>query len=313
MNILENVEIPEHIQTKAQSLDAKALDSLRQVESNRPLYAAFYLRPDHLETGTYGIVECKERDCFLYGVVFNEDGAIVTRQEKAIAEADYNMREQVQIVATFDYDCPARLNKQAQIDAVTNDFNRLLDADSTTDVECISVSVVKHKSEAELYSNIRAIEVTLPSEIPEIVTENAQALNPETFVDIEPLQGKDAFVARYLNDQNLRCYGQSLISSHTTGKALTGIVIKANGTIPAEAEARELLLGPKPEQASLQRNQATRLLEGLRSIYEDEPDDLERLAKDALCDLRHYCNVHGLSFSDIDKKAHELYLQEKFS
>lgn len=32
--------------------------------------------------------------------------------------------------------------------------------------------------------------------------------------------------------------------------------------------------------------------------------------QDLLCDLRHYCDKHGLCLGDIDKNAHACYLDE---
>lgn len=312
MVILENVQIPEGIKAKALSIDEQGFDFIAQIENSRVLYVALYTRPDRLEKDQYGIIIDGERDLFLYGVVFNEDGAIVTRQEKVVAEADFNMREYIQISAVFQYECPARLNKQAQIDAVREDLNRLLDADSETGVECHGFSISKHKSEAEVYSAISSIDVTLPSEIPNVVSEKAKALNPETFVEVERLPHKNAFVARYLNDQNLRYRGQSLINCGADGRVLKGIVIKADGSIPKEAEAQSILLGPKSEiSANQQAINSAKVLAGLRFIYEDEPDNPAVLLKDALCDLRHMCDVHGLSFSEIDNAAHALYLDEQ--
>lgn len=227
MVILENVKVPESIKAKALSIDETGFDSIGQLEGKAILYAAFYTRPDQLENILYSIVEDAARDLFLYCVVFTEDGATLTRQQRAAADAEFNMREHIKVTAVLQYECPARFNKQEQIDAVADDLKRLLDADSETDVECNGFSISEHKSEAEIYSAISSIEVTLPEEQPHA------------------------------------------------------------------------------------RNRSNELLAGLRVVYEDEIDEPRVLVKDALCDLRHICDVHGLSFSDLDKHAYVLYAEER--
>ena len=88
-------------------------------------------------------------------------------------------------------------------------------------------------------------------------------------------------------------------------------MIKANGSIPQEPEAGLILLGRDNKLVeSHQRNRAENILTALRSAFEDEPADPALLLKDALCDLRHMCEVHGLSFVEIDKSAHALYVEE---
>ena len=35
------------------------------------------------------------------------------------------------------------------------------------------------------------------------------------------------------------------------------------------------------------------------------------VAADLLCDIRHYCDTHGIDFAKADAKARSLYLQER--
>ena len=44
--------------------------------------------------------------------------------------------------------------------------------------------------------------------------------------------------------------------------------------------------------------------------YRDNKDDPATLAADLLADLRHFCDLHGLPFHEMDSRAHEAYLDE---
>jgi hypothetical protein len=311
MVILENVQIPEQIKVKAMSLDETALNRIAQIENSQTLFAGFYTRPDQLDEGSYRLVADNDEDCFWYCVVFNEDGEVVTQDQIEMEKAEFNMREHIQITAVFNYECPARLDAKAQIEAVSEDLNRLLDADSNTNVECHRAKIIAHKSEAEIYSDVAPTDAQNTPVIPKVVVETARSINSETFVEVEPLHSQNGYIARYLTEQNLKCYGQSLINCGIDGRMLKGIVIKADGSVPREAEARQILLDKRHvDELDHQRSCSEKLLTGLRSIYEDEPDNPAVLVKDALCDLRHVCDVYGLSFGNIDTSAQALYSQE---
>ena len=44
--------------------------------------------------------------------------------------------------------------------------------------------------------------------------------------------------------------------------------------------------------------------------YNEIKDDPAALAADLLTDLRHFCDLHGLPFHEMDTRAHEAYLDE---
>ena len=44
--------------------------------------------------------------------------------------------------------------------------------------------------------------------------------------------------------------------------------------------------------------------------YRDNQDNPATLAADLLADLRHFCDLHGLPFHELDADAHEAYLDE---
>lgn len=44
--------------------------------------------------------------------------------------------------------------------------------------------------------------------------------------------------------------------------------------------------------------------------YRDNKDNPATLAADLLADLRHFCDLHGLPFHEMNADAHEVYLDE---
>ena len=82
-----------------------------------------------------------------------------------------------------------------------------------------------------------------------LARKRALGISKERFINITQLaNGVGAFVARFSSDKGLRCFAQSLIQ-HNGGSV--GIVIKSDGTIPREAEARALLMAVStPKKAS---------------------------------------------------------------
>lgn len=85
-----------------------------------------------------------------------------------------------------------------------------------------------------------------------LARERALKISKGRFIAITQLHNDvEAFVARFSSDEGLRCFAQSLIQH---GDRSVGIVIKCDGTIPREAEARELLTKvskPKREGAQM--------------------------------------------------------------
>ena len=57
------------------------------------------------------------------------------------------------------------------------------------------------------------------------------------------------------------------------------------------------------------KRKTKRLRNALREIYGDEPP--ETLITDALADMRHLCDVDGVSYSAADRMAQSHYLDEK--
>jgi len=216
MDLVENNHIPAHILTAAEAINPDTYDSVEKVVGEQEMYMAKFISPTALNDDIYQVVHCAEHKRSLYGIFLKPNGDLALRSEAKNFVPEL-MREEVQIVAKLTFDCPARLSKEQQIDAVQSDLNRLLDADSTTGVECISALVTQHRSEAEIYH----------------------------------------------------------------------------------------------PRDSTPDNQAHRILEGLIGVYEDEEPEPLGLLTNALCDLRHLCDNHGLAFNEADKSAHQLYLAEK--
>jgi hypothetical protein len=44
--------------------------------------------------------------------------------------------------------------------------------------------------------------------------------------------------------------------------------------------------------------------------YNDNKDDPATIAADLLADLRHFCDLHGLPFEEMDTRGREAYLDE---
>jgi len=72
------------------------------------------------------------------------------------------MKEEVIATAQLAYQCPADAALSAQQDMIHDDLCRLLDADSTTGVACVTVTVAHVAPEAETYGNVE------PSNVPSI-------------------------------------------------------------------------------------------------------------------------------------------------
>ena len=53
------------------------------------------------------------------------------------------------------------------------------------------------------------------------------------------------------------------------------------------------------------------LIGKLIEVYAQNPkDDHESNVKDLLTDIRHFCDVHDLAYSELDRAAHRNYLEE---
>ncbi len=149
MQILENAEIPEAIIEIASAMDQDNYHSVSKL-ADHAVFIAKFLSLREFRGDNYQVIHCADSDGLLYGVFIKPDGTLATSIE-AQTYVPCSMREEVRIVASFTYDCPARLNKEHQIEAVQEDINRLLDADSTIGVECVSALVKQHTSEAQIY------------------------------------------------------------------------------------------------------------------------------------------------------------------
>lgn len=60
-------------------------------------------------------------------------------------------------------------------------------------------------------------------------------------------------------------------------------------------------------------HQATDILAALYEVYDPTsplPSDVESAVSKALTDLRHICDLHNLSFADIDRIAYKVYSLE---
>ena len=44
--------------------------------------------------------------------------------------------------------------------------------------------------------------------------------------------------------------------------------------------------------------------------YRDNMEDPAAIAADMLADLRHFCDLHGLPFEEMNTRGHEAYLDE---
>ena len=60
------------------------------------------------------------------------------------------------------------------------------------------------------------------------------------------------------------------------------------------------------------KTRANRILCAATAVeaYRDSKEDPAALAADLLTDLRHFCDLHGLPFHEMDARAHEAYLDE---
>ena len=57
---------------------------------------------------------------------------------------------------------------------------------------------------------------------------------------------------------------------------------------------------------------ATRILCAATAVeaYRDNMEEPDQLAADMLADLRHFCDLNGLSFDDLNQRGRTAYLEE---
>ena len=60
------------------------------------------------------------------------------------------------------------------------------------------------------------------------------------------------------------------------------------------------------------KTRANRILCAALSVdaYSEIKDDPAAVAADMLADLRHFCDLHGLPFEEMNTRGHEAYLDE---
>lgn len=63
-------------------------------------------------------------------------------------------------------------------------------------------------------------------------------------------------------------------------------------------------------QRPINKARAAKLANGLKAAGYEGATDWAATVTDALCDLRHLCDTHGLDFGDCDRLAYDHYLPE---
>ena len=192
MEIVANANVPPIVLATAEAVNPNTFDSVDMLVAPSEIYIAKFVSPNTLNDDVYQVVHCVDQDRILYGVFLKPNGEIGSKADAKQLVPD-QMREEVRIVARFIHDCPARSTKEQQIDAVQEDLNRLLDADSTTGVECIEGLVTQHTSEAQTYGN----------EEPEPVSKRLLLGLHEVYGD--PDEEVAALISNALTDLRLLC------------------------------------------------------------------------------------------------------------
>lgn len=202
--------------------------------------------------------------------------------------------------------------------------------------------------------------------------EKAESISAHRLMTVTALETGAGFMARFASDEGLRCYGQTLVNH---GDGTFSLLIKPNGSIPSEPEARDILMPEVPfreeitvtvqaiydcsaadsqsAQAQAIHTDLLRLLDAdsttgvaccgvtvqhlapeaetygnvearqtaerlsdrmgdaLFALYDECEGDALSLLKNALSDLRHFADQHGLSFDLADKSGFKIYRAEK--
>ncbi|MFV1630775.1 hypothetical protein [Phaeobacter sp. JH20_18] len=114
------------------------------------------------------------------GILILPDGTIPQEREaRAILHPQLAEREEVIATVQLAYQCSAADDLHDQGQMIHADLTRLLDADSTTGVECVAVTVQHLAPEAETYGNVE------PSNVTSIQAENIGDTLAEHYGEIQ--------------------------------------------------------------------------------------------------------------------------------